>query len=267
MAHESILACLQGRTVYDLGVELYPGMPHHPFHAPFTFQLMREHGDLVFGGGVSSAVELFGMTGHTGTHLDGLGHFAKNLCLHSGISATQVQSKTAGFAAHGIETVPPILHRGVLLDVAAAQGVAHLGASQTIGPDDLEAAARYAGVEVRSGDVLLVRTGWLAFWPDQRRYYSVQTGVPGLSLDGARWATERGVYCIGSDNCGVEYLPAPENAYPVHVHCLTERGVHLMEVVNLEPLSQARVYEFLLLVVPMKIRGGTASPVRPLAVI
>ena len=101
MAHESILACLQGRTVYDLGVELYPGMPHHPFHAPFTFQLMREHGDLVFGGGVSSAVELFGMTGHTGTHLDGLGHFAKNLCLHGGISATDVQSKfeTAYLAA------------------------------------------------------------------------------------------------------------------------------------------------------------------------
>lgn len=267
MVHETVISCLQGRKVFDLGMELYPGMPHHQFHAPFTFQLIREHGDLVFGSGVSSAVELFGMTGHTGTHLDGLGHFAKNLCLHGGISAENAQSKTGGITVNGIETVPPILRRGVLLDVAAAQGVDHLAATQTIGPRELDGAAHYAGVEVAPGDVLLVRTGWLAFWPDQRKYYSIQSGVPGLSLDGARWATERGVHCIGSDNCGVEYLPAPENAYPVHVHCLTERGVHLMEVVNLEPLSQARAYEFLLLVVPMKIRGGTASPVRPIAVL
>ena len=153
------------------------------------------------------------------------------------------------------------------MDVAAAHQVERLGPAQTVGPRELDAAVRFSGVEVREGDVLLVRTGWMALWPDQRQYYSVQTGIPGLSLDGARWATDRKPFCIGSDNCGVEYLPAPNHAYPVHVHCLQEKGIHLMEVVNLEPVSQARVYEFLLIIIPMKIRGGTASPVRPIAVI
>ena len=102
---EDVASALQGRKIFDLGVELYHGMPHHPFHAPFSFQLMREHGDLTFGDGVSSAVELFGMTGHTGTHLDGFGHFAKNLCLHGGIPVNQAQSKTGGIAPLGVETV------------------------------------------------------------------------------------------------------------------------------------------------------------------
>jgi len=264
---QDVTTILQGRQVFDLGVELYHGMPHHQFHAPFSFQLIREHGDMMFGDGVSSAVELFGMTGHTGTHLDGLGHFAKDLCLHGGISVQGAQSKTGGIVPYGVERVAPIIRRGVCLDIPASLGVEMLEPTQKIGPRELDAAVQFSDVEVHSGDVLLIRTGWIKLWPDQRKYYSVQTGVPGLSLDGARWATERQVSCIGSDNCGVEFLPAPNHGYPVHVHCLTEKGIHLMEVVNLEPLSTAHAYEFLLVVVPMKIRGATASPVRPLAIV
>jgi kynurenine formamidase len=267
MAGDSLAGLLQGRKVFDLGMELYHGMPHVPIHSPFLYEMVREHGDLMYGEGVSAAVDIFGMSCHTGTHLDGLGHFAKNLCLRGGQPAAEGQSKTEGIKRHGIQTVSPMLRRGVLLDVAATQGVETLMPNQTIGPNDLEAAARAAKLQVQPGDVVLVRTGWIHHWPDQRKYYSVQTGQPGLNLEAARWATDQGAVCIGSDNFAIEVTPTPNNAHPVHVHCLVERGVHLLEVANLEELSRTKTCEFLLLLVPMKIRGGTASPVRPLAVV
>lgn len=267
MASEPLAGLLAGRKVFDLGVELYPGMPHHPMHSPFMYQMLRTHGDLMYGDGVTAAVDIFGMSCHTGTHLDGLGHFAKHLCLHGGIPVGEGQSKTEGLRVHGIQQVAPILRRGVLLDVAVSQGVEILGSNQVIGPAELVTAARAARVQVQSGDVVLVRTGWIRLWPEQRKYYSVQSGQPGLNVEAARWATDQGAFCLGSDNFAVEYVPSPGNTMPVHIHCLVEKGVHLLEVVNLEELSQTRTYEFLLVMVPLKIRGGTASPVRPLAIV
>lgn len=267
MAPESLAGLLAGRKVFDLGMELYHGMPHHPMHSPFMYQMLRMHGDLMYGEGVTAAVDIFGMSCHTGTHLDGLGHFAKNLCMRGGIPVDQGQSKTEGITTLGIQQVGPILRRGILLDVAATQGVELLGGSQVIGPAELEAAARAAKVRVHTGDVVLIRTGWIRSWPDQRKYYSVQSGQPGINAEAARWATDQGAFCLGSDNFAVEYVPSPGNTMPVHIHCLVEKGVHLLEVVNLEELSRTRTYEFLLVMVPMKIRGGTASPIRPLAIV
>jgi kynurenine formamidase len=267
MAIESLAELFRGRKLFDLGVELYHGMPHHPMHSPFMYQMLRIHGDLVYGEGVTAAVDLFGMSCHTGTHLDGLGHFAKDMCLHGGISAGEGQSKTEGLKTHGIQQVDPILRRGILLDVAATLGVKVLEPNQVIGPSELEAATRQGKVQVRSGDVVLMRTGWINHWPDQRQYYSVQSGQPGINADGARWLTNQGAYCLGSDNFAVEYVPSPGNTMPVHIHCLVEKGVHLLEVANLEELSRTKTYEFLLVMVPLKIRGGTASPVRPLAIL
>jgi kynurenine formamidase len=236
-------------------------------HSPFMYQMLRTHGDLTYGEGVTAAVDIFGMSCHTGTHLDALGHFAKELCLHGGIPASEAQSKTEGLKIHGIQQVAPILRRGILLDVAASQGAEVLEPNRIIGPKDLEAAARYAGVHMQPGDVVLVRTGWIRSWPDQRRYYTVQSGQPGLNAEAASWLTGQGAFCIGSDNFAVEYVPSPGNTMPVHIHCLVEKGVHLLEVVDLEELSRAKIHEFLLVMIPLKIRGGTASPVRPLAVV
>jgi kynurenine formamidase len=113
---------------------------------------------------------------------------------------------------------------------------------------------------------VLIRTGWMQLWPDQRKYYSVQTGQPGINVEAARWLTEQGAACLGSDNFAVEVMPTPNHAHPVHIHCLVETGVHLLEVADLEALSRTQTYAFSLVMVPMKIRGGTASPIRPLAV-
>src|SRR5512136_3044461 len=126
MTADSMADLLRGHKIFDLGVELFPGMPHVPTHSPFMYQMVREHGDLMYGEGVSAAVDIFGMSCHTGTHLDGLGHFAKNLCLHGGQPASDGQSKIGGLTALGIQRVAPFLGRGILLDVAANQGVGSL---------------------------------------------------------------------------------------------------------------------------------------------
>ena len=267
MPSDALQESIRGRKVFDLGVELFPGMPHVPTHSPFMYQMVRTHGDLMYGEGVTAALDIFSMSCHTGTHLDGFGHFAKDLCLRGGVPADQGQSKIEGIKTHGIEQVAPILRRGVLLDVAASQGRDMLAGTQVIGVKDLEAAAGQCGVHIQAGDAVLVRTGWIKLWPDQRKYYAVQAGQPGLDLEAARWLTDQGASIIGSDNFAVEYMPSRNQAHPVHVHCLVEKGVHLLEVAALEELSRAKAYEFLLIVVPMKIRGGTASPVRPLAVV
>jgi kynurenine formamidase len=267
MNPESVASFLRGRKVFDLGVELFPGMPHVPTHSPFMYQMVREHGDLMYGEGVSAAVDIFGMSCHTGTHLDGLGHFAKNLCLHGGQPVSGGQHKLEGLKTLGIERVAPVLGRGILLDVPASRHVEILEPNQVIGPKDLEAAAKAAKVQIQSGDVVLIRTGWMRLWPDQRKYYGVQTGQPGINVEAARWATDQGAVCLGSDNFAVEVTPTAGNAHPVHIHCLVEKGVHLLEVANLEELSRTKTYEFGLIMVPMKIRGGTASPIRPLAVV
>src|SRR5512147_166822 len=137
MTPDAVADLLRGRQVFDLGVELFPGMPHVPLHSPFLYQMVREHGDLMYGEGVSAAVDIFGMSCHTGTHLDGLGHFAKDLCLHGGVPAAEGQSKLAGLTTCGIETAAPMLRRGILLDVPAARGVSILGAAEVIGPREL----------------------------------------------------------------------------------------------------------------------------------
>jgi len=134
----------------------------------------------------------------------------------------------------------------------------------TVTPENLDSAARAHGVEVRAGDVVLVRTGWARFWENAARYICQVKG-PGPGAPGARWLSERGVFAAGSDTVAFEKVPDPE--MPVHVHLLVERGIHIIECLNLEQLAAEHVYEFVFAAVPLKIRGGTGSPIRPIALV
>ncbi len=261
---EDLRAIARASRVFDLGVELFPGMPHVPLHGPFGYAMTREHGDFMYAGGACAAVDTIFCTGHTGTHIDALGHVSRDMQLHGGVDAASAQSKTEGLRVHGIESVAPVVRRGVMLDVAAHLNEEVLEAGRPITKDDLAAAASAQGVRVEEGDVVLVRTGHMRHWPG-RNYYFQKGGVPGIDLDAARWLSEQGVFMVGSDTFAVEVLPAP--SLPVHCHMLVDSGVHLLEVAVLEELSAARAHEFLFVCLPLKIRGGTGSPVRPVAIL
>src|ERR1700693_906126 len=165
-----------GAKVYDLAQPYFTGMPHHPVHPPFLFSLVKAHGEYVGPGGNSSASEGLALGGHVGTHIDALCHFSCGGKLHGGEDVAPLQSYAEGLKRFSIDTVPPILRKGVLLDIAGQQGVAALAEDFEITPAHLEAAARSQSVDPRSGSVVLLRTGWATYWHDHAMFHSQCTG-------------------------------------------------------------------------------------------
>jgi kynurenine formamidase len=246
--------------IYDLGQPYFVGMPHHPAHPPFLFSLVKQHGEYVGPAGNSSASDAIALGSHVGTHIDALCHFSCGGKLFGGEAVEGQQSYAGGMKKYSVDTIPPIYRRGVLLDLA--QG-GPLAADFEITPQHLEEAAARQSVEIQPGDVVLLRTGWAAYFGDPAKFISEVHG-PGPAIDGARWLSERKVFAAGSDTVAFEKVP--DQAMPVHVHLLVESGIHIIECLNLEELAAAREYVFTFIAAPLKIQGATGAPVRPLAV-
>jgi kynurenine formamidase len=202
------------------------------------------------------------MPEHSGTHIDALAHQAENLVLHGGIKADDVQT-SVGFKALGIETMAPLVARGVLLDVA---GKTRLRAEHQITPKELEQAAADAKVEIQAGDVVLVRTGFGALWADPDEYLK----AAGVSGAGSRWLAALKVRAVGADNMAWDVIgpkdPELGVTLPGHVLLLVRAGIPIIENLNLEELASAKVHEFAFVCLPLKMRGATGSPVRPVAI-
>lgn len=253
---------LSSAKIYDLGQPYYAGMPHYPVHPPYLYTLNKLHGEFVLENGASSAAETLTLGGHVGTHIDALAHFSCDGRLHGGVVPTQ--SYGGGVKEYAVDTVAPIFRRGVLFDVAGIEGVDALPEDFVVTPEHLEA----CGVRPAAGGIALIRTGWARFWSDAKRYitggHGAQVVGPGPTLPAARWLSERGIFAAGSDTVAFERTPSKME---VHVHLLVERGIHIIECLNLEDLARDGVKEFLFVALPLKIRGGTGSPIRPVAVI
>jgi kynurenine formamidase len=254
----SLFDSIAGARVFDLGQPYFVGMPHHPSHPPYLYSMVKQHGEYTGPGGASSASESIALGSHVGTHIDALSHFSCGGRMFGGEDAASAQCWNGGMKRHAIDGVQPLLRRGVLLDFARDGA---LPADRELTPADLEAAAR---TEIRPGDVVLIRTGWAQYFEDAWKFIARVHG-PGPGLAAAKWLSERGIFAAGSDTVAFEKVPDP--AMPVHVHLLVEKGIHIVECLNLEELAAARVDEFLFIALPLKIRGGTASPIRPVAVV
>jgi kynurenine formamidase len=255
-----LLGAISRCRAIDLAQPYYTGVPHHPAHAPFIYGLSKKHGDTVVAGGASSAAEAIALGTHVGTHIDAFCHFTCNGKLFGGEEAAGVQSYANGLERHTVDTIQPIFRRGVLLDIARLQDVEVLPREFVITPDHLD----HTGVNVNPGDVVLIRTGWARYWDDPRQFIS-EVHSPGPALEAARWLSERKIFAAGSDTAPFEFAPSPQMS--VHVHLLVESGIHIIECLNMEELSAAGVSEFLFVAQPLKIRGGTGSPIRPVALV
>ncbi len=253
----------QGR-IYDLGMPLRNFMPHAPLHPPFIFAQWAMHGDYQ-NGSCTPSNDLIVMGGHVGTHVDALGHIAKDGKLYGDVDAAEVQHGQRGLSEGGADRIPPVIRRGVLLDVAGYLGVERMEANQPVDAELLAATAESQGTEVGEGDVVLVRTGWIQTFEDGPTFVGDNGGCPGVDLGGARWISGQGTYMTGADTLAYEVWPS--HNLPVHTHLLAESGMLIMEMLNLEELAAERVYEFAFVMVPLNIAGGTASPVRPLALV
>jgi kynurenine formamidase len=263
-----LLDAIADVEVYDLAQPLFNGMPCSPNHPGFHFSLQRRHGDMVRPDGGSAANELIVTGGHVGTHVDAIAHVSHDGRLHGGHDA--VQAQVGGrFSIHGIDQMAPVVARGLLLDVAEAKGCDVLAGGCGITPDDLEEAESKAEVRLSAGDVALVRTGWAQRFDDPAGYLGHDTGVPGCTEAAARWLAARGARVVGSDTTAFEQIPAGagHRVLPGHRVLLVEHGIHIVEHMNLEPLAAAGVREFVFVLAPLRIVGGTGSPVRPLALV
>ncbi len=167
-----------------------------------------------------------------------------------------------------METVDPMLCRGVLLDVPAVLGIECCPPGYEVTPEDLAAAAAGASAP-RPGDVILVRTGWGQRFDDRAGYLGQASGVPGPGEAGAQWLAAQSPRAAGADTIAFERLaPGAGHALlPAHRVLLVEAGIYIIEMLDLERLAADRVREFLFVLTPLRLVGATGSPVRPLAVV
>jgi kynurenine formamidase len=259
---DSVLQALGKAQWFDLAHTYRIGIPHHPVHPPFQFSMIKQHGEFMRGD-ASSAAEAFAMGGHVGTHIDALCHFSKAGKLCGGVDAADAQSYSSGVAHLSIDTVGPIFRRGVLLDAAAAEQRKVLPPDHAIDAACIERICSKQNISIREGDIVLFRTGWATYWDSPKDYIAEVKG-PGVNESGARWLSARKIFAAGSDTIAFELVPSE---MPVHVHFLVESGIHIIEALNLEELAAQRIYEFLFAAIPLKIGGGTGSPIRPVALV
>jgi kynurenine formamidase len=256
--------------VYSLSMPIERSGPHLDYRGAPQRLTLTNHSDESmfvegFGGqvGVGANEDIVMMGTHTATHMDALSHVYADGAIYNG-HPHDGMSSYAGAAQCGIEKVESIVARGVLIDVAAARGVDRLDFGYAITAEDLQAALDRQGVVLRLGDAVLVRTGWLE---EFARTAEMRLDQPGLSLEAARFLAAADCAVVGADNTSVEVQPWSEGQFlGGHRELLVQRGIHLIEHVVLEELAADECYEFLLVVAPLRIVGGSGSPVNPIAI-
>jgi kynurenine formamidase len=275
--NRAILEHLDGSHVFDLNVEYFVGMPSWvaagdpPYGIWMTHTPQGSVNDNLSGVG-SEVHEKYSYCGdsihlytHCGTHIDTLNHLGFYGMFWNGWTADRDLGSRVWLKG-GAEKYPPLIARGVLLDIAGLHGVDELPAGHVITPDDLTAAARDQGTELRPKDVVLLRTGRMRAWPDPASYIPDN---PGLGLGGARYLCEDvGAMVIGTDAVSLDVAPheEPDSFVPVHCYMFATAGAQIIEVLDLEELAAEKVHEFALMALPLKLRGATGSPIRPIAI-
>ncbi len=273
----AILSRVAGGKNYDLSVEYFIGMPswqaagdpHYRMwmtHTPHgtviddpmnVGKLMNEH--------VSYTGAAISMYTHMGTHIDALNHFGLDGKIWNGFSAAE-HAGDRGWQVAGAENIPPIIARGILIDVAASKGMNMLPDGYRVTRDDLKKALKKQKTELSEGDVVLIRTGRMQLYADADAYMA---NPPGMGLEAARFLVEEsGAMIVGADNLSFEVFPSElETDYvPVHTYLLAEQGTPIIELVYLEELSRDQVFEFAFIGGSLKLRGADAAPIRPIAI-
>jgi kynurenine formamidase len=261
---------IQAGKVYSLGRVYEHGMPL-PGKRHFSLTIPGSP----TGGPTGKNQEVYhddlfsGEIGQIGTQLDGLGHVGVRIdgddYFYNGFRRSQFGT-AYGLEKLGIENAGVFFTRGVLVDVAASRGVARLKNGEVITAGDLETALKTQGVDVREGDVVLIRTGHGPLWMKDNAAYAA--GEPGIGMEAARWLCARKIVLVGTDTWATEAVPPedPERPFPVHQILLVRHGIYNLENLDLEELARDKVYEFAFIFAPLRLKGATGSPGNPIAV-
>jgi kynurenine formamidase len=206
--------------------------------------------------------------GHT--HVDAFCHVAYRGALYGGVSEGSVTAQGAESGAIAL-LERGLVGRGVLLDAPRVRGVAWLEPGDEVLPEDLEAAERMQSVTVQAGDILLVRTGLVRRLAELGPW-DTREAKAGLHPNVALFLADRSVAALGSDGNNDTAPSRTEGiAFPIHVLTLNAMGVHLLDYLQLEDLvaqcESAGRWDFLFVAAPLRIVGGTGSPLNPIAIL
>jgi kynurenine formamidase len=274
-SRQAAMARADASRVFDLAVDYFLGMPSWASAHDPSFQMWMTHtpdGSSIDGlsGAPSEVHEKYTYCGdsismytHTGTHIDMLNHLGHYGRFWNGRTA-ETDLGSRHWLRGGADECPPIVGRGVMLDIARLKGLDCLPDGYCITPDDLAQAATSQGTELREGDIVLIRTGRMSVWPAFDAYIR---STPGIGMAAAEYlCSEAGVMCIGIDAISIDVDPHQEtdSFVPVHCYLFATTGTPVIEVMNLEALSAAGVFEIAFVGMPLKLRGATGSPIRPI---
>jgi kynurenine formamidase len=259
---------VQSGHVVNLAQPLSPRTPVPKHRSGIQHFMTRDGGDYAAGarrpGGFQFAEDTVVMPLHIGTHIDALCHAWCDDCLYNGFPGRGTRS-TSGALRCGIDKMPPIVTRGVLLDLAGLHG-GPLDAGASIGRADLIRATEVAAVGIEAGDAVLIRTGW-----QEAQAGSADISFdaePGIDVEAALWLAESGVAVVGADNFAIEAIPFPPGTvFPVHQRLIRDFGIPLLEGLVLHSLAEHRRGQFLFVAAPLPVVGGTGSPLTPVAVL
>jgi kynurenine formamidase len=279
---------LQAR-VFDLSPLWDETSPIASVNPPFSMFLNATHsstrGTFGDGGQLSFTSEIQQWSGqHGAPSIDAIGHIGRDGKLFGGVDAAAATGDTRGIGRSGVGAhldmanypTRMLVNRGVLLDVARLVNgdMTPLPADFEITGQHLEGAVRAQRVELERGDTILIRTGWGQHFRSNPALYAGASS-PGPSVDGAQFLIRAGARVVGNDTLTFEKRPpiaAPPvtpalQVFPVHMLLIADNGINIIENYYLEELAEARAYEFLLVVPPLKIRGGTGSALRSFALV
>jgi kynurenine formamidase len=244
--------------VYEAGMPMY-GTRHYSIRIPQAFSMPGKN-QAVYHDEIIS-----GELGQIGTQFDGLGHLGIGDLFYNGNRRSEF-AKAEGFTKLGIENVGAIVTRGVLIDVAKYKGVQQLAGNYEITPADLKGALQKEGVGIKSGDVVLIHTGWGSLWmKDNAKFGATE---PGIGIAAGQMLVDAEVVVVGADTWGVEIMPNPDPSLsaPVHQLFLARNGIYLHENLITAELARDNVYEFMYSYAPLRLKGATGSPGNPIAI-
>jgi kynurenine formamidase len=253
---------------YRLGIETNKSTPAFP---PRTFSITILQPGQTAGGSLGPTKTTYnddiiaGWVG-IGSQLDGLGHIGIDSLYYNCNKAAEF-AMTDGLKKLGIEKVPPIATRGVLLDMAGYFNTDIVKEGTAFNRAEIDGALKRQGVKsIEKGDVVLFYTGWTKLiGKDNSRYGSAE---PGLGVEGAKYLASLEVAMVGADTWGVEVIPFEKNAgvFEVHQILLPLNGIYILENMNTEEMVKDQAWEFLFTLGPSRITGAVQAIINPIAI-
>ena len=253
--------------VVALGVETGPASPAYPprKYSMTVLQLSDGTGTPLGDNKATGNDDLMNLWMGIGSQIDGLGHMGINHVYYNGNRAQDFVT-TTGLTKLSIDKLPPIVSRGVMLDMAKHLGHDILPAGTAFNSKAIKAAAKAQKVSIESGDVVLFHTGWLNVADTDKEKF--MAGQPGLGVDGAKYLAKRGVVAVGADSWALEVLPPedPTQAFPVHPELLAKNGVYILENMDTRELARVGVSEFLFVLGQPRFVGAVQAVINPVAI-